>query len=199
MLTSFAYGGSRSWMTGENAILYSTRFDMFLLLKSAKAQGRDYALFATDEMVDAWMGFGTAPYGVVNGAARVYRTPGHILALVTPNEKLATYYNWTYGTTQLMRTSANYPSNPNLQFEYYDYSTAGGIAETADTYSSSTKAAQLKSLLLDELLPNEMQRPLPASMQSGQASSQQGIIAYYQSLLTTARDSFYCYLSRLCT
>ena len=199
MLTSFAYGGTRSWMTGENATLYSTRFDMFPLLKSASAQGREYALFATDEMVDAWMDFGTAPYGAVSGAAGVYRTPGHILALVTPNEKLATYYNWTYGTTQLMRTSVNYPSNPNLQFEYYDYSTAGGVTEMTNTYSSSARATQLKALLLDELLPNEMQRPLPTSMQSGQASSQQGIIAYYQSLLTTTRDSFYCYLSRLCS
>ncbi len=199
MLTSFAYNGTRSWMVGENATLYSTRFDMFPLLRSANAAGREYALFATDEMIDAWMDFGTEPYGTANGLAGIYRTPGHVLAMVTPNAKLVTYYNWTYGTTQIMTSSTRYPTNPNLQFEYYDYSTTGGVSELANTYSSSSVAATMKSELLNSLLPNEMQRVLPASLQSAQSSSQQGIIAYYQSLLTSTRDSFYCYVSRLCT
>jgi hypothetical protein len=199
MLTSFAYNGTRSWMVGENAALYSTRFDMFPLLRSANAAGREYALFATDEMIDAWMDFGTEPYGTANGLAGIYRTPGHVLAMVTPNAKLVTYYNWTYGTTQIMTSSARYPTNPNLQFEYYDYSTTGGVSELANTYSSSSVAATMKSELLNSLLPNEMQRVLPTSLQSAQSSSQQGIIAYYQSLLTSTRDSFYCYVSRLCT
>jgi uncharacterized sulfatase len=199
MLTSFAYHGTRSWMTGENETLYSSRFDMFPLLRSASASGRDYALFATDEMIDAWMDFGTEPYGSVTGLAGIYRTPGHVLAMVTPTAKLVTYYNWTYGTTQLMTTSANYPTNPNLQFEFYDYSTAGGLSEVSNTYSSSSRALSMRSELLNTLLPNEMRRTLPNSLQSAQASSEQGIIAYYQSLLTSTRDSFYCYVSRLCT
>ncbi len=199
MLTSFAYGGSRTWMTGDNATLYSTRFNMFPLLKSANANGREYALFASDELIDAWMDFGTEPYGMVSGAAGVYRTPGHILALITPDDKLTTYYNWTYGTTQIMRTSAKYPSNSNQQFEYYDYSTVGGLSELTNTYSTSTAAIAMRTELLDVLLPNEMQKPLPSSLLSAQTSTQQGIIAYYQSLLTSTRNSFYCYVSRLCT
>ena len=198
MLTSFAYNGSRSWMTGENAALYSTRFDMFPLLKSATASGREYALFATDEMVDAWMDFGTMPYGTAAGLAGVYRTPGHVISLVTSDAKLATYYNWTYGTTQILSTSTGYPTNPNLQFEYYDYSTPGGVSEMNNTYSTSNAAAAMKALLLNTILPNELQRPLPTSLQSAQTSSQQGIIAYYQSLLTTKRDSFYCLAARFC-
>jgi hypothetical protein len=199
MLTSFAYGGSRAWMTGDNATLYSTRFNMFPLLKSANANGREYALFASDELIDAWMDFGTEPYGMVSGAAGVYRTPGHILALITPDDKLTTYYNWTYGTTQIMRTSAKYPSNSNQQFEYYDYSTVGGLSELTNTYSTSTAAIAMRTQLLDVLLPNEMQKPLPSSLLSAQTSTQQGIIAYYQSLLTSTRNSFYCYVLRLCT
>jgi uncharacterized sulfatase len=199
MLTSFGYGGTTSWMTGDNAILYSTRFDMFPLLKSATAKGRDYALFATDELVDAWMDFGTTPYGTTTGLAGIYRTPGHVLCMVTPEAKLATYYNWTYGTTQILSNAPQYPSNPNLQFEYYDYSTPGGVSEMNNTYSSSTSAAAMKALLINTALPNEMQRPLPASLKSAQTSSQQGIIAYYESLLSTDKDSFYCYASRFCT
>ena len=199
MLTSFAYGGTRSWITGDNATLYSTRFDMFPLLKSAGAKGRDYALFASDELIDAWMDFGTEPHGTVSGLAGIYRTPPHILTLVTANSKLATYYNWTYGTTQILSTSAAYPTNANLQFEYYDYSTSDGLAELSNTYSSSLAASAMKALLLNDLLPNEMQRPLPASLQSAQSNTQQGIIAYYKSLLSSTRDSFYCYVSRLCT
>jgi uncharacterized sulfatase len=198
MLTSFAYNGTRSWMTGDNATLYSTRFDMFPLLKSASASGREYALFASDEMIDAWMDFGTEPYGTADNMAGIYRTPGHVLALVTPKTKLVTYYNWTYGTTQIMASSPRYPSNSNLQFEFYDYATSGGQSELSNTYSSSSVAAAMKTELINILLPNEMQRPLPSSLLSAQSSTQQGIIAYYQSLLTSTRNSFYCYVSRLC-
>lgn len=196
MMTSFAYNGSRAWMTGDNQTLYSTRFDMFPLLRSASASGREYALFATDEMIDAWMDFGTTPYG----PGGVYRTPGHVLALVTPNAKLVTYYNWTYGTTQIMRTSSGYPTNSNLQFEFYDYATTGGQSELTNTYSSSSVAATMKAELLNNLLPNEMQRTLPSSLQSAQTSTQQGLISYYQSLINDSdRRSIYCYTSRLCT
>jgi hypothetical protein len=135
----------------------------------------------------------------VSGQVGVYRTPGHILALITPDSKLTTYYNWTYGTTQIMRTSNKYPSNSNQQFEYYDYSTVGGLSELTNTYSTSPAATTMKAQLLDVLLPNEMQRPLPSSLLSAQTSTQQGIIAYYQSLLTSTRNSFYCYVLRLCT
>jgi uncharacterized sulfatase len=199
MLTSFAYGGTRSWITGDNATLYSTRFDMFPLLKSAGEKGRDYALFASDELIDAWMDFGTEPHGTASGLAGIYRTPPHILTVVTADSKLAAYHNWAYGTTQILSTSAAYPRNSNLQFEYYDYTTSGGLAELDNTYSSSSKASAMKALLLNDLLLNEMQRPLPASLQSAQLSTQQGIIAYYKSLLSSTRDSFYCYVSRLCT
>lgn len=196
MMTSFAYNGSRAWMTGDNQTLYSTRFDMFPLLRSASASGREYALFATDEMIDAWMDFGTTPYG----PGGVYRTPGHVLALVTPNAKLVTYYNWTYGTTQIMRTSSGYPTNSNLQFEFYDYATTGGQSELTNTYSSSSVVATMKAELLNNLLPNEMQRTLPSSLQSAQTSTQQGLISYYQSLINDSdRRSIYCYTSRLCT
>jgi len=98
-----------------------------------------------------------------------------------------------------MTSSPRYPSNPNLQFEYYDYTTIGGQSELSNTYSSSSVAAAMKAELLNTLLPNEMRRPLPASLLSAQSSTQQGIIAYCQSLLTSTRDSFYCYVSRLCT
>ncbi len=199
MMTSFAYNGTRSWMTGENEILYGSRFDMFPLLRSSRAPGREYALFATDEMIDSWMDFGTEPYGTTSGLAGIYRTPGHVLAMVTPTAKLVTYYNWNYGTTQIMSSSVHYPTNSNQQFEFYDYSTTDGLLELTNSYASSSVAALMKAELLDTLLPNEMQRSLPSSMRSAQETTQQGIIAYYQSLLSTTRDSFYCYVSRLCT
>lgn len=171
MMVSFAYGGTRSWMTGDNAQLYSKRFDMFPLLKSASAKGRDYALFSTDETIDLWQDFATAPNSVNN------RTAGHVLGLITQDSKLTVYSNWTPGTVDIA-------SDGRQQGEYYDISTPTGKLELENLYDasgSSAKVAIMKALLLNDLVPNEMRAPLPESLRSAQEAAKQQLINYYLS------------------
>ena len=171
MMVSFAYGGTRSWMTGENATLYSKRFDMFPLLKSASANGRDYALFSTDETIDLWQDFATAPNSVKN------QTPPHVLALITQNRKLSVYSNWTPGTVDIA-------NDGRQDGELYDISTPTGRYEIDNLYRSSANASEvatLKNLLLNDLVPNEMRAPLPESLRAAQESAKQQLINYYLS------------------
>lgn len=171
MMVSFAYGGTRSWLTGDNATLYSKRFDMFPLLKSAAAAGRDYALFSTDETVSLWQDFVTAPNSAKN------QTPAHILGLIKQNDKLGLCSNWTPGTVNIV-------NDGRQDGEYYDRSTPTGRLELDNQYStpgSAVKVAAMKNQLLNDLVPNEMRAALPASLKTPQDQSKQQIIDYYLS------------------
>ncbi|MEI7566052.1 MAG: sulfatase-like hydrolase/transferase [Burkholderiaceae bacterium] len=169
MMVSFAYGGTRSWLTGDNATLYSKRFDMFPLLKSASAAGRDYALFSTDETVSLWQDFVTAPNDVKN------QTAGHILGLIAENSKLGIYSNWTPGTVDIA-------NDGRQEGEFYDFITSDTRLELDNFYSSpayASRVAFMKNQLINDLLPNEMRAPLPASLVSAQNSAKQQLIDYY--------------------
>lgn len=165
MMVSFAHEGTRSWMTGDNATLYSKRFDMFPLLKSSTAPGRDYALFSTDETITLWQDFATAPNAVKN------QTPAHVLGLITPSAKLSIYSNWTPGTV-------NIDNDGRQEGEYYDLSTATGRLEIENNYGSAP-ANLLKSWLLNDLLPNELRQPLPESLRATQEASKKQLTDYY--------------------
>lgn len=159
MLVSFAYGGNRSWMQGDYAACYSARYDMFPLLKSANAPGRNYALFSSDEVLPPSFDFATAPDPIT-----VLKSPFHILGLITPQSKLGIYSNFPPATVAA--------SPVNQQYEYYDYSTPNGALELANTYATDANAAGLKTLLLNQLVPNELEAPLPASLRPAHTASQ---------------------------
>lgn len=169
MMVSFAYGGTRSWLTGDNATLYGKRFDMFPVLKSATATGREYALFSTDETITLWQDFATAP------AANGVRTACHVLGLITPKNKLSVYSNWTPGTVDI--------ANDGLQEgEFYDYETTDpNKLEMNNTYGSSSKVAALKTWLLNDLVPNEMRAALPTALRPAQDAAKAELINYYKS------------------
>lgn len=168
MMVSFAYGGSRSWVTGENAELYGKRFDMFPLLKSATAAGREYALFSTDETVTLWQDFATAPNEVKN------QTAPHVLGLITQSSKTSIYSNWTPGTVEIA-------NDGRQEYEYYDLSTVRGKLELDNTYATSAEFPRMKAKLLNELALTEMRAPLPTSLRMAQASAKQQLIDYYLS------------------
>jgi len=164
MLVGFAYGGSTSWIQGDNATLYGQRFDMFPLLKSASASGRPYALYSVDECVSD-----TLDFMVADNAG--HQTPWHVLGMVTATAKLGIYTNWQLGTATVI--------SGGQEHEYYDYTTAAGLAETANTYSGNAAAASMKDKLLNQIIPNEMRAPLPSSMQTAQSKAYNTLIAYY--------------------
>ena len=164
MLVSLAYGGQKTWMQGDYAEMYGNRYDMFPILKSARAKGLDYALFATDEAMAGEFDFATVPN------AEGQHTPCHIVAVITQQYKLGVYSRWPGGTTVA--------SPIDQQYEYYDYSTTRGQLEMDNTYDTSPAARLIKDKLLNELVPGVMEKPLPLAYQESQKTAQAELVAF---------------------
>ena len=156
-------------MTGDYATLYGQRFNMFPLLKSASANGRDYILFSTDESVDDVLDFANAPD--IHGN----QTPFHVLGMVNASGKVGVYSNWLPGTANILTAGQ--------EFEYYaeNYTIEGNHLEVSNVYGSLPAGSLMAQNLLKNYVPNEMRAPLPASLASAQASAKEQILAYYAS------------------
>lgn len=167
LLATLANGGSTSWLTGENLALYGSRYNMLPLLKSARAEGRPFIAYASDEAVPASQDFVKAPDSAGN------KTPFHILGLIVPQGKLGLYSHWTPGTTTV--------ETAGQEGEFYDPRTLGGRAETENTFALDPRVGPMKSFLLGAILNDELRRPLPAALQNAQAASRTQLLNYYTS------------------
>lgn len=165
MLVGLAYAGNKSaWMVGDYAEMYGDRYDMFPILKSNGVAGRDYALFATDEVAQSKFDFVTNPNGATDQG-----TPVHIMGVITTQYKLGVYSRWPAGTTD--------PSAVEQQYEYYDYATSGGQQETDNTYGTAD-SVRIKNNLMDVLVPTVLQKPLPLAYQVAQQRAKEGLVAF---------------------
>lgn len=153
MFMSLAYG-DLSWMTGDLVGLYGQRFNMLPLLGSAQASGRRYVLFTTDEL---------------NSGYNFNNSPPHVLGLITENTKLGVYANFLPDTTTIDQSS--------IQLEFYNYATAGGLAETESTVGDR-RVRRMLNALLNDLIPNELQAPLPSSYGQAQTDARDKYIKY---------------------
>ena len=142
LLASIGNLGSRSWMTGDLATIYGGRHDMIPMLKSAGAPGRPYVLYATDEIA-----------GNINN---FNNSPTNILGLRTEDTKLGVYTKWVPLTSRIIPSS--------IELEFYDYSTKDGILELDNTADTDPRAKEMEANLLNNLLPNELQQPLPGAL-----------------------------------
>jgi arylsulfatase A-like enzyme len=156
LLVSIGNNGTRNWMTGDLAKIYGKRLDMISMLKSASAPGRPYVLLVTDEIAPKF-------YNYINA-------PTHVLGLRTQDTKLGVYADWYVGTSKINQTTA--------QLEFYDYSTTAGAMELQNTASSDPRAAQMYQLLLNRIIPNELQQLLPPSLLPYQQLSKIAHLAY---------------------
>ncbi|SAK90250.1 sulfatase [Caballeronia hypogeia] len=154
MLATIGNGGQRTWMTGDYAQLYGTRHDLVPMLKSATAPGRPYVVFSSDETLPDALNFNQSAY--------------HIVGVRTDEGKLGTYSNWAPQTTTISGKS---------DLEYYDYSTERGRLELDNRYRSPAAQA-LYQRLMSEILPNELQAPLPGSLVAAQNTAQSRYIEY---------------------
>ncbi len=148
--------GTRNWMTGYLPAIYGSRLDMISMLKSASAPGRPYLLHATDEISPSffnWIG-----------------APSHVLGIRTGQGKLGVYSDWITATSVIQRSSA--------QLEYYDYSTESGRLELDNTVQGNTQAQALYRRLLHEIIPNELQKPLPPALRFQQEKSKVAHLIY---------------------
>jgi len=129
-------------MTGDLATIYGGRHDMIPMLKSAGAPGRPYVLYATGEI-----------------AGNIYNfdnSPTNILGLRTEDTKLGVYTKWVPLTSRIIPSS--------IELEFYDYSTKDGILELDNTADTDPRAKAMEANLLNNLLPNELQQPLPGAL-----------------------------------
>ena len=156
LLVTIGNLGSRAWMTGDLATIYGGRHDMFPMLKSANAPGRLYVLYATDEIVPITFNFNLAPL--------------NILGLRTEDTKLGVYTSWVPLTSNIVPSS--------IELEFYGYSTTGGMLELDNTAASDPRAKAMEDVLLNNLLPNELQQTLPGTLGQEQASSKVVHLAY---------------------
>jgi len=153
MLVSLAHG-SDAWMKEPRYdALYGTRTSMLDMLKDASAPGRAYALYTTDEAF---------PVGENPDHA-----PWHVIGVVTPQGKLGTFAFWD------PKDNGGQPLQAGLQVQYFDYATKDGRLELSSTADSPAAQALLRTLM-DELLPNELQRPLPSEYQNAQQTALNG-------------------------
>jgi arylsulfatase A-like enzyme len=168
LLVSLGHNGSQSWMAGDLAAIYGKRLNLLPMLQSASAPGRPYVVFADDDPGAQLYNFNTSP--------------AHIIGLRTPVAKLGVYADWVPGTTRI--------SPSNLELEYYDYTTPGGLLET-DNRKDDPAAIPLLVALLTDVLPNELQAPLPAGFVPAQTTAKTEYLGYVDLLnaITTLEDT----------
>jgi arylsulfatase A-like enzyme len=150
LLVSLAKGET-GWMAdGPYAALYSARARLYDMLRDPAAPGRRVALHATDEPINIGWNYLNAP--------------PHVVGAITADGKLGTYAFWN------PKQDAAMPLPSGLEVEYYDYATAAGRAETHST-PDHPDAQVLLQALLNNLIPNELQAPLPAAYADAQATA----------------------------
>jgi len=161
LLVSLGNNGSQDWMRGRLASIYSQRHNMLPMLKSANAAGRPHVLLVTDELVPGDLIYNNAPI--------------HIAGLRTESAKLGTYANWVSETAQIIRGT--------MELEFYDYGTAEGAAELANT-PDDPRAQRMLDLLLNRLIPDELQERLPGALGLVQDISREAYLLLAQQVLT---------------
>ena len=124
---------------------------MISMLKSADAPGRPYVLYATDEIVPNYINFNEAQT--------------HVLGMRTEETKLGVYSDWAGLTSDIIPAS--------VDLEYYDYRTELGRLELDNIANKHGKvrAKAAYEKLVKEILPNEMQEPLPPPLRVAQQAS----------------------------
>ena len=136
--------GSDEWRGERRYAHLADRLDLAALLANPDAPGRPYVLHATDETVTE---FAIEPYAA--GA------PLHVVALRTPDAKLATYSNWPAEGIE--------PQRSGQERELYDYGTHAGRLELDNVVDRSPLAASMGALL-GGAFSQELRRPLPAHL-----------------------------------
>lgn len=155
MLVSIGYRGTNEWMKQDHlADIYGGRHDMISMLRSSRAPGRPYVLFATDEVVFEYLNFNKAPF--------------HVLGLRLEDSKLGTYVHWKPLTSDFVGP---------VQKEFYDYSTEGGLLEL-NSDPNDPRVRELYRKLVRDIVPNELQQPLPGALRIAQLLSKEAHLAW---------------------
>jgi uncharacterized sulfatase len=142
-------------LNGPYSPLYGNRARLFDVLANEAAPGRTFALHTTDEVIPLTVNY--------------LKAPEHVIGVITESGKLGTYSFWEKETIR--------PRRLGLQIEYYDYTTKDGHLELHST-PDSRAAKEVLRILFDDLIPNELQAPLPPEYQAAQNNAQADFWSY---------------------
>jgi hypothetical protein len=95
---------------------------------------------------------------------------GYCNGLRTDDTKLGLYAKWVPLTSHIISDSE--------EFEFYDYSTALGKLELHNTASTDPRAQEMAQKLLNEIIPHQLQQPLPGRLRLQQEKSKVAHLAY---------------------
>jgi len=155
LLLTLADRGSTNWLTPTLRKIYQKRHDMFSMLKSNSAPGRPFILHATDEVCPDYYNPTMAPTHV-----RGYRTEEY---------KLGVYADWDPSTSNITLDS--------VLLEFYDYSTESGRMEL-DSNPDDARVQPLLDQLIEQIIPGELQQPLPVPFRVDQLLSKKAHLKY---------------------
>ena len=154
--------GSADWRRDPGYSYLARRADLAAICADPNVPGRPWIAHATDEVATE---FCPQPYPA--------SAPCHVVAVRTDRAKYAIYSNWRPGTFDTQSVGDD--------GELYDYSTASGRLELANDRGRSAIEAELRGLLLDRVVPNELRAPLPRRLQITQERAH----ANYQEIART--------------
>jgi arylsulfatase A-like enzyme len=154
--------GSDEWRSESRYAHIAHRADLAAILADPAADGREYVLHATDEMVTE---FAIEPYAA--------SAPLHVVALRTEEAKYATYTHW--GPEGIAPVSAG------TEVELYDYRNEDGRLETHNGAGTSDVEAGMRTRL-QRAYSEELRRPLPPALTEAHAGG-------FDDYFSTARHS----------
>jgi hypothetical protein len=138
LFANLAYGGDGWLDTEELRSLYGGRNDLLSAIQTNGGVIRPYVAFTCDE--------------VMTTTDNYLDAPGHVLAFTDGTGKLGLYSHWDPGKAV--------PLAQGQEVEYYDYRVSNGRLEmTNDPERGSADASRM----LNDILPNEIQRPMPTA------------------------------------
>ena len=140
--------GSNEWRSDPHYAQIAARTDLLAIARDPAAPGRDYVVHATDEVVTE---FALLPYAA--------HAPLHVMAVITPTHKFATYSHW--------RPNTLVPILESQELELYDHTTADGRLEIANQIGQSAQEDALRRTLR-EAVRSELRAHLPKGLVSAQ-------------------------------
>ncbi len=143
LILTIATGGDQ-WRTERRYEHLAERADLAAICRDPAARGRTWIAHTTDEA----------------GRARE-QAPSHIVGVRTPEAKAGLYSFWSDGTTRIDPTAEQ-------DREFYDYSTEEGRLELSDQADIGAEGWQLHQFLLETVLPDEVNQPLPDYLRAAQ-------------------------------
>ncbi len=137
LFANLAYGNN-SWSQSDDLRgLYDSRNDLLSVIQTNGAVIRDYAAFSCDE--------------VLAGTDNYLNAPQHVLAFTDSQGKTGIYSHWAEGQAQ--------PLASGQELEYYDYA-----KDRLELDNEPAKGTSATSRLLNDILPNEIQRSMPTQV-----------------------------------